>query len=427
MTIYRGPHPFLFGNWMCWIPIVLLLFPSSIASYPKLSDRDWPWWRGPNLDGSVVSDKDVILPWDSQRDVRWMADLPGRGHGSPTVAGEMIFLATCDESQGSQSVIALDRQTGQQRWNTVVHASGAMLKNPKSSGASSTVATDGERLFINFATGGKVILTALSLEGDILWQHTVCDYQIHQGYGASPALYEDIVYAVADTKGGGAIVALDRVTGKLLWQQSRPSDPNYPSPIVLKIAGKAQLILTGCDTVTSYEPKTGEILWEVSGATTECVTTTVTDGLHVYSSGGYPKNHLAAIRADGSRQVVWENGERVYVPSMLIHQGFLYTVLDAGTVACWNSATGEMMWKGRLGGDMSSSPVLVGNKIYAINERAEGFVIEANPRELKVLGKCSIGDEMFASPVVCDGRIYLRVAFHEQGGRRERLVCIGPR
>lgn len=395
------------------------------SSYPKLTDKDWPWWRGPNLDGSANLTKEVPLPWDSEKDVKWMIEVPGRGHGSPTIAGDSIYLATCDESNGSQSVLAFDRQTGQRKWAAVVHEKGAMLKNAKSSGASSSVATDGERLYINFATEGKVILSALSLEGRILWQEPVCDYQIHQGYGASPALYENLIYSVADTKGGGAIAAFERATGKLVWKQPRPSNPNYPSPIVLTVAGKPQLILTGCDKTISYHPKTGEVLWEVAGATTECVTTTVTDGLHVYSSGGYPKNHMSAIRGDGSQTIAWENDERVYVPSMVIKDGYLYAVLDAGIAACWKADTGKQMWKGRLGSDISASLILVGNKIYAINEKSEGFVFEATPKELKLLGKCSIGDEMFASPIIADGCIYLRVAFYDGPNRSERLICIG--
>ena len=322
-----------------WLVSLLLIGflcgPNTLSAqtlpYAKLTPQDWPWWRGPNLDGSAVTPQNVPLPWDANQDIKWIVDIPGRGHGSPTIAGNSIYLATCDESQGSQSVLALDRETGQLKWTTVVHESGAMLKNAKSSGASSSVATDGEHLFINFATGGKVILTALALDGRILWQQPVSDYQIHQGYGASPALYEELVYCVADTKGQGAIAAFERATGKLVWKQPRPSNPNYPSPIVLKVAGKPQLILTGCDTIISYHPKTGEVLWEAPGATTECVTTTVTDGLHVYSSGGYPQNHMSAIRADGSRTIAWENDERLYVPSMVIKDGYLYAVLDAGT------------------------------------------------------------------------------------------------
>jgi len=395
------------------------------GAYPKLKMSDWPWWRGPNLDGSAVAGQEIPLPWDEKEHVRWSVDIPGRGHGSPTVAGDRIYLATCDESTGAQSVLALDRSNGKIKWQKVILADGAMLKNAKSSGASASVATDGDRLFVNFANHGAVYLTSLSLGGEVLWQQKVCDYQIHQGYGPSPALFEELVYAVADTKGGGAIAAFERTSGKQVWTKSRPSNPNYPSPIVLDVAGRKQLILTGCDSLVSYEPKTGEILWEVAGATTECVTTTVTDGTHVYSSGGYPKNHMSAVKADGSKQLSWENNERVYVPSMLIKDGYLYAVLDAGIAACWKADSGKQMWKGRLGGDVSASPILVGDKIYSINEAAEGFVLDATPEKLNIIGKCKIGDEMFASPVVCDGKIYLRVAFYQGEKRQERLVCVG--
>jgi outer membrane protein assembly factor BamB len=113
------------------------------------------------------------------------------------------------------------------------------------------------------------------------------------------------------------VAALDPATGKVLWEKERPPTPNYSSPIVWKLFGKEQLILTGCDKVASLDPATGDTLWEKEGATTECVTTTDTDGQRVYSSGGYPRNHIAAYRADGSGTVDWENGERVYVPSLL--------------------------------------------------------------------------------------------------------------
>ncbi len=173
------------------------------------------------------------------------------------------------------------------------------------------------------------------MDGEIVWQTNFTQYQIHQGYGASPALYKDLVLVAADAKGGGAMAALNRNDGKIVWKRERPSAPNYPSPIVLKIDGKDQLLMTGCDLVTSLDPSTGNTNWEVAGATTECVTSTVTDGKHIFTSGGYPKNHMSAVKADGSKQIVWENKERVYVPSLLIKDGYLYGVLDAGIAMCW--------------------------------------------------------------------------------------------
>jgi outer membrane protein assembly factor BamB len=299
-----------------------------------------------------------------------------------------------------------------------------MRKNAKSSGASSTLACDGERLYINFANADRVVLSALDLSGSILWQTDVCAYQIHQGYGASPLLYRDLVVSVADTKGGGAVVACNRVTGQTVWKRDRPSNPNYPSPVVFPIGGKDQLILIGCDEVISLDPSTGDTIWQKPGATTECVTTTVTDGVHVFSSGGYPRNHLAAYRADRGGELAWETGDRVYVPSLLIRKGNLFGVLDAGIAVCWDAATGKERWKHRLGGDISASPVLVGDRIYATNEAGTTYVYEANPDAFRLLATNQLGNEAFATATFVDGQIFTRIAQSNDASRQEFLVCI---
>jgi hypothetical protein len=183
--------------------------------------------------------------------------------------------------------------------------------------------------------------------------------------------------------------------------------------------------MTGCDLVSSFDPLTGKVLWETPGATTECVTSTVTDGRHIYTSGGYPKNHISAVVADGSGKIAWENKDRVYVPSLVFRDGYLYGTLDAGVAACWKSDTGESPWKQRLGGTFSASPVLVGDKIYATNEAGETFIYLAQPDKYTAVGQNKLGDEVFATPTFCGGRIYMRVAEQVDGKRREVLYCLG--
>ncbi len=139
---------------------------------------------------------------------------------------------------------------------------GRLRKNNRSTGASSTPASDGERIYINFANHEAVFATALTMDGQIVWQTNFTKYQIHQGYGASPALYKDLVLVAADAKGGGAMAALNRLDGKIVWKRERPSAPNYPSPIVHNIDGKDQLLMTGCDLVTSLDPLTGNTYWK---------------------------------------------------------------------------------------------------------------------------------------------------------------------
>ncbi len=392
-----------------------------------VAETDWPWWRGTKRDGTAAENQKPPLSWSATENVVWKAEIPGRGHGSPAVFGEHVYLAACDEPTGGQSVLCLDRATGRRVWECEVHHGGAMRKNAKSSGASTTPACDGERVFVNFPNKDAVITTALSLEGKILWQTKISDYVIHQGYGSSPAPYGSLVLVSADHHGGGVIAGLDRKTGQVTWRHERPKAPNYSSPVILRADGRDQLLMTGCDLVSSFEPMTGKVLWETAGATTECVTSTVTDGTHVFSSGGYPRNHLAAVRADGSGKIAWETKDRVYVPSLLVRDGHLYGVLDAGVAACWACDTGREMWKSRLGGTFSSSPVRVGDRIYATSEAGETFIFRASPEKFSPLATCKLGDEVFATPAICGGRIYMRVAQKIDGRRQEMLFCLGEK
>ncbi|MDA0835846.1 MAG: PQQ-binding-like beta-propeller repeat protein [Planctomycetota bacterium] len=394
----------------------------------QFESTDWPWWRGPARNGIAASDQTPPLHWSADENVVWKSPVPGRGHGSPTVVGNHVYLATADEQADRQLVLCFDRRTGKELWQTVVHDGGIERKgNKKSSQASSTIACDGERLFINFVNRGAAYTTALNLEGKILWQTKITDYLVHQGYGSSPAIYDALVIVTADNKGegGGAIAAMNRASGEIVWRHGRPATPNYPSPVILNVAGRDQVLLTGCDLVASFAPLTGEKLWEVAGATTECVTSTVTDGTIILTSGGYPKNHMSAVRADGSGEVVWENNVRIYVPSMLIHEGTLYGVTDAGVAMCWEAATGKELWKGRLGGTFSASPVMVGEYLFATDEAGETSVFKADPANFELVAKNQLGTEVFATPTFCGNRIYMRVAEQQGDRRQEMLYCIG--
>jgi len=388
---------------------------------------DWPWWRGPSRTGVANPEQKPPTEWSESEHVLWKTPVPGRGHGSPIVVGPRVFLATADEQADRQSVLCVDRATGKQLWKTDVHRGGLLMKNERSTGASSTLACDGERVFVNFPNRNAVYTTALDLQGKELWQMKITDYVVHQGYGSSPAVYQSLVIVSADNKGGGALAALDRVTGNVVWRRERPATPNYSSPIIVHVAGRDQLIMTGCDKVTSYDPLTGDTNWEIDGATTECVTSTVTDGQVIITSGGYPRNHISAVKADGSGRILWENKTRVYVPSLLFHQGYLYGTLDAGMAACWNCDTGEEVWKSRLGGTFSSSPVLVGDTIYATNEEGDTFLFKASPAKFELLAKNHLGEDVFATPAICGGRIYARVAQRVDGRRQEMLYCLGEK
>lgn len=404
--------------------------PNTPATFEPISvtASDWPWWRGPTRDGVAAAGQKPPLQWSDSENILWKTPVPGRGHGSPTVVGDQVFLTSADPIQEIQSVHCYERKTGKQLWQAEIHRGGFEKKgNSKSSLASSTVASDGKRVFINFLHAGAIYTTALSRTGERLWQTKITDYVLHQGFGSSPAVYQSLVLVSADNKGGGVIAGLDRATGKIVWKQDRPKFPNYTSPIVHNIAGRDQLLFTGCDLVTSFNPLTGEKLWEIKGATTECVTSVVTNGGLIFTSGGYPKNHMSAVRADGSGKIEWENNTRVYVPSMLVREGFLYTVLDAGMAVCWQCDTGKEVWKGRLGGTFSASPILVGDHIFATNESGHTYIFKANPAKFELVAENQLGSDVFATPAICGDCIFMRVAGMNDGERRESLCCIGKK
>ena len=258
----------------------------------QYAQTDWPWWRGPTANGIAQADQHPPLQWSETQNVVWKADVPGRGHSSPTVVGNRVLLTTADEQRETQSVICYDRRSGKVNWTTVVHRGKIDRKgNKKTTQASASVACDGQRLFVNFLNDGAMRTTALDLDGEILWTTKVSDFVTHQGFGSSPALYRGLVIVSADNRGGGILAALDRRSGDIVWSNKRPAKDNYTSPVVLSIGGKDQLLLSGCDLASGFDPLTGTKLWEIDGATTECVTTMVTDGRLVFVSGGYPQSY----------------------------------------------------------------------------------------------------------------------------------------
>jgi len=419
---------------VCHLRLMKILFPIVLIGGVLVAQQapaafkptDWPMWRGLHGDGHAKAIKGLPLKWSDSKNVVWKAKLPGRGHSTPTVVGNRIYLATAEVGKQVQSVLCFEKGTGKLIWQRAIHT-GNFVKggNKHKSDASSAVVCDGTQLYVSFPNDKKIHTTALSMEGKVLWQTAVSDYVIHQGFGTSPTVYRDVVIAKADSKKiGGAVAGLNKKTGKVIWKIKRPKYPNYTTPVMITAYGKLQMVFAGAELITSIDPLTGKKHWEFPGSTQECVTTAVTDGKRIFVSGGWPKNHIAAIEADGSGKITWQNTARVYVPSMLMKDGHLYATMDAGFAVCWESATGKELWKERLGGAFFASPVLVGERIYATNLAGKTFVYSTDPKEFKLLATNQLGNEVYASPIVSGNRLYLRVAFKD-ASRQEWLYCIG--
>lgn len=399
----------------------LLLSPAGVAG----TAGDWPGWRGPTADGQAAVGQKLPLQWSETQNVVWQAPVRGKGHGSPTVVGDRIYLATADADTQEQLVLCFERASGKLAWETVVHRGKLETKGHRnSSQASSSVAWDGERLYINFIHEQAVHTTALDPAGKILWQRRVDEFVMHQGFGSSPVVHDSVVLVTADHRGGGAVAALQAKSGEIVWQHERPKIANYASPAVVKAAGRTQVVVGGCNLVSSYDPLTGKKLWEIEGSTEETVVTAVSDGSRIFVSGGYPRNHTVAIEADGSGRIAWQNGTRLYVPSMLVRDGHVYAILDSGQAVCWKSDTGDELWREKIDRDFYASPVMAGTRVYATSMAGVTSVFEATPQGAKLLAQNRLGDESFASPSICGDRIYLRGAKKGEP-RQEFLWCVG--
>lgn len=402
----------------------------GIADFPKLSaENDWPWWRGPSRDGHAPKTANPPTTWSETKNVVWKTPLPGRGHSSPVIVGDRIFLTTADDAKQQQSLIALSRKTGKQLWTKEISQGGFPKLHPKNTHATPSVACDGERLFVVICHHETVQLTVFDLEGKQVWQKTVSQFRPRRyeyGYAPSPLIYRGTVIIAAEYDGEASLAAFDRESGKEIWRTPRPGNISYSSPVVAHLAGRDQLLLSGADQVCSYDPNDGKLLWSAPGTTAATCGTIVWDGDIVFASGGYPKSETLAIKADGSGEVLWKNSKKCYEQSMLATGGHLYALTDEGIVYCWRGRDGEELWNKRLRGPVSASPVLAGGNIYCCDEMGTFYVFKANPEKFELVSRNQLLDDSFASPAVSGNQLFLRVA--KLGRQRaEFLYCLGSK
>jgi len=389
----------------------------SVKSRPG----DWGWWRGPNLDGTI-RDADPPVTWSETENIVWKTPVPGRGHSTPSISGDRIFVQTADEEKKVQYVNCYRRDNGEELWSTPVHEGAFMAVDNKNTQASSTPACDGERVYAAFPNGSAIRVTALDYGGKIAWQQSAGSYTCTIGYASSPVIYKSLVIVSGDNDVASFATALHRATGKIAWTVKRPTGASYGSPVVGNVAGRDQLLMTTVNEVISYDPLTGEKLWYSKGPAKVMASTMAFSGDRVIASGGFPEREILCIRADGtgdvgSSRLVWRKQRGIaYVPSPVINDGKAYVVNDQGIVSCLTMETGDEVWMKRLEGNFSASPVLAGGRFYIPNESGVTFVFRGEP-EFEILARNDLGDGGFASPVNCGDRIYLRTNHY--------LYCIG--
>ena len=404
--------------------LIFIMLVSSAAQA-----NDWPLWRGPNHNNIAEAGQGVPAEWSEAKNVIWKMDVPGRGHGSPVITGNIVVLCSAEDRSQSQSVIAFDRKSGKQLWLTPISQGGFPPAHEKNTHASATAATDGVHVFATFCHHEKIEAVALDLKGKIVWRKDVGGFrpkQYEYGYAASPTIYKDKLIISGDCDTIAWVKALKISDGSIAWEQQREKMLNWSSPIVASIAGRDQLLLSGTHKIASYDPASGKPLWSTPCLTMATCGTCTWEGDLIFASGGYPDSETVAVKADGSG-VAWKNKVMCYEQSMIVHNGYLYAFADNGIVYCWNARSGKEMWKERLSGPVSASPLLVEETIFATNEAGTTWAFKANSNKYEQLAENQLGDSAFASIVAVDGQLFIRAATGDGAGRKESLYCIGSK
>jgi len=403
--------------------------------------ENWPGWRGPRGDGSSA-ETGIPVKFGPDENLLWKAAIPGRGHSSPVIFGDRVFLTTCLETDGVRELLCLDRKDGKILWHKEIFRCPLEPKHKLNSFASSTPATDGKLVYVAFLEVPNMVVAAFDFEGNLAWKKSPGKFFSRHGFCTSPLIHKDLLILNGDQdppdkklfakdaetfKGEAYIVALDKSTGEQKWRVNRPNiTRSYCPPLIVEAAGKTQMILSGSKCVASYNPVDGKQWWIVDGPTEQFVSSAVfTDGV-IFFTYGFPRRGIIGIRPDGEgnvtkTHVLWniEKPSRGgYVPSPAGDGEFAFAVSDEGIGGCTQVKTGEQLWAERLGRHHSSSPVKADGNLYFVDDDGMVFVVKAGPK-FELLAKNKLGEECFSSPAVSQGALYIRTGAH--------LWCFGKK
>jgi hypothetical protein len=385
--------------------------------------EDWPCWRGPRGDGSS-HEAGIPTRWSGSENIAWKTAIPGLGHASPIVWHDRVFLISCIGDTTERVLVCLDRNTGRTLWQRTVFKAPLEKKHSLNSFASSTPATDGQRVYVSFLDVNKMMIAAYDFAGRQLWlEHPGVFSSVH-GYCSSPIVYEDTLIINGDHDGDAYLVALDRATGKEIWKTPRENKTrSYCTPIIRTIDGQPQMILSGSKSVGAYDPRTGAPIWTMDGPTEQFVASMVDNGKLVFLTAGFPEHHILALRPNGrgnvtDSAVVWRTTENTsYVPSPVVIGDYFLVVADNGIASCYAAADGQRQWKQRIGRHYSASLISAGGLAYFLSDDGVTKIIKPGPH-FDLVAENELGESCYASPAASDGHLFIRADHH--------LYCIGP-
>lgn len=417
----------------------------SFSACCSQAEENWAAWRGVSGNGTGAPDAKLPTQWSDTENVRWKVPVPGRGHGTPIVWGDSVFLTAAVPtgkplapkysgrpgahdnlpvtSEQQFVLIAYDRATGQERWKRVLHEAIPIEGAHNSASlASASPVTDGEHVYAFFGSFG---LFCLDFEGNVKWQKQFGQMHTKHGHGegTSPVLHNGVLVINWDHEEQSFITALDAKSGKPLWRKERSEVTSWSTPLVVDFQGTEHLIVAGTEKVRSYELRTGKVLWECGGMSANIVATPVhKDGVVIVGSS-YEIRIMLGIQLEGaqgditdSENVLWSRKRGTpYVPSMLLSGDGLYFLAHYQNILTrLDYRTGRESPGAMRLGDLTSiyaSPVAAGGYVYITDLDGTTMVISDTeiPRPIAVN---VIGEPVNASLALAGNQIFIRSEKH---------------
>jgi len=404
--------------------------------------NDWPGWRGPSGNG-ISTLKDIPISWAADRNIAWKTEVAGRGHSSPVVWGDRVFLTTDIEGEPvaaeapkhrirggafrhpdstginkkhTLKVLCFDAANGKQLWERTAYEGQVYDEIHKfNTYASPTPVVDGKFVYAYFEAQG---LYKYDFAGNLVWKISLGKIDtLGLGTGVSPVLFEDKLLLLADQDDGdnSFLVAISTADGKIAWKTPRKARQTWTTPVIVESGGQLELIVMGTENVIAYDPRSGKEMWRTEGIVGNSVHTPVFGHGMVYLTTGYPLKKTLAIRlapdTAETNRVAWkyEKGTS-YVPSPILYGDYLYLMTDAGLLTCLDALTGEPKYESKrfpAPAHFTSPPVAFDGKLLITSEDGDTYVVKAGPVH-EVLGTNSLGEPVFASLALAGDSIYVR-------------------
>lgn len=390
-----------------------------IAPVPG-SERNWPRFRGPTGQGMTAADR-LPTRWNKEGlNILWRTPTSGSGNSSPIIWEDRIFATSSTPDGDERSLWCWDRATGRLLWTQVApkHQPEQGVRD-KNGFASATPVTDGQRIIAFLGSCG---LVCYDFEGKLLWSYNDFEVKTMHGTGSSPILYRDLVILMQDQNQADSIcLALDKVSGERRWQVQRPRAMTWCTPIAVRAGDRDELVFAGGKTVKGYDPATGNELWSLDGPTEEVIPT-VLAGPDLLISASGRNGPMIALRPGGNGDVtathlVWRTVRGgPHVPSPILIGNRIYVVNDTGIASCLDYATGKPLWQSRIRDTFSASPVEAAGLLYFPSESGMTYVLRAADR-FEIVSENDLGSPILASPAVFGNQLFLRT--------QSELVCIG--